>query len=225
MKRDIREFIREKREWTEPLSKREESLGFRGWHSRGYLPHFDAPGVVQMITYRLHDAMPASRRHEWAEQLKIGDERERRIKIEEYLDAGQGECHLRQPEIASVIQENLLRFDGIRYRLLAWVIMPNHVHALIEIQETPLATIVRSWKSYTANEANRLLGRTGTFWQPEYFDRYMRDQEHLAKAIRYIENNPMKATLMRLPAEWLFGSATFARIGARAASPRVEVAA
>jgi putative DNA methylase len=209
MKRDIREFIREKREWTEPLSKQEESLGFRGWHSRGYLPHFDAPGVLQMITYRLHDAMPASRRHEWAELLKIEDERERRIKIEEYLDAGHGECHLRQQEIASVIQENLLRFDGIRYRLLAWVIMPNHVHALIEMQETPLATIVRSWKSYTANEANRLLGRAGTFWQPEYFDRYMRDQEHLAKAIRYIENNPVKARLVRLPAEWPFGSAHF----------------
>jgi hypothetical protein len=128
MKRDIQEFIREKREWTEPLSKQEESLGFRGWHSRGYLPHFDARGVLQMITYRLHDAMPASRRHEWAELLKIEDERERRIKIEEYLDAGHGECHLRQQKIASVIQENLLRFDGIRYRLLAWVIMPNHVH-------------------------------------------------------------------------------------------------
>jgi REP element-mobilizing transposase RayT len=207
MKRDIQEFIREKREWTEPLSKQEESLGFRGWHSRGYLPHFDARGVLQMITYRLHDAMPASRRHEWAELLKIEDERARRIKIEEYLDAGHGECHLRQQKIASVIQENLLRFDGIRYRLLAWVIMPNHVHTLIEIQETPLATIVRSWKSYTANEANRLLGRAGTFWQPEYFDRYMRDQEHLAKAIRYIENNPVKARLVRLPAEWPFGSA------------------
>jgi REP element-mobilizing transposase RayT len=207
MKRDIQEFIREKREWTEPLSKQEESLGFRGWHSRGYLPHFDARGVLQMITYRLHDAMPASRRHEWAELLKIEDERERRIKIEEYLDAGHGDCHLRQQKIASVIQENLLRFDGIRYRLLAWVIMPNHVHTLIEIQETPLATIVRSWKSYTANEANRLLGRAGTFWQPEYFDRYMRDQEHLAKAIRYIENNPVKARLVRLPAEWPFGSA------------------
>src|ERR1019366_125557 len=117
--------------------------------------------------------------------------------------------HLRRPEIASVIQENLLRFDGIRYRLLAWVIMPNHVHALIEIQETPLPPIGRSWKSYTANEANRLLGRTGTFWQREYFDRYMRDPEHLAKAIRYIENNPMKARLVRLPAEWPFGSAHF----------------
>jgi putative DNA methylase len=209
MKRDIRQLIRDKSEWTEPLSESDKSPGFRGWHSRGYLPHFDAPGLLQMITYRLHDAMPANRRHEWAELLKIEDERERRTKVEAYLDAGHGECHLRRPEIASVIQENLLHFDGTRYRLLAWVVMPNHVHTLIEMRETPMAAVVRSWKSFTANEANRLLGRAGTFWQPEYFDRYIRDEEHLGKAIRYIENNPVKAGLARLPEEWIFNGAYF----------------
>ena len=64
-KRNIREFISDKRAWTEPLSVEAGQLGFRGWRSRGYLPHFDAPGIRQMITYRLHDAMPANRRHEW----------------------------------------------------------------------------------------------------------------------------------------------------------------
>lgn len=64
-KRNIREFIQDKRAWTEPLSDEDAKLGFRGWSSRGYLPHFDTPGVRQMITYRLADAMPANRRHEW----------------------------------------------------------------------------------------------------------------------------------------------------------------
>ena len=86
------------------MSADEAKLGFRGWHSRGYLPHFDVPGVRQMITYRLADAMPASRRQEWEALLAIEDERERCIEIEAYLDAGHGECHLRRPEIAAVVQ-------------------------------------------------------------------------------------------------------------------------
>ncbi len=212
MKRDIRQFIRDKRAWTEPLSADEEKLGFRGWRSRGYLPHFDAPGVRQMITYRLADAMPANRRHEWKALLALEDERARRIKIEAYLDAGHGECHLRRPEISALVQENLLHFDGIRYRLLAWVVMPNHVHALIEISQTPLAEILHGWKSYTGKAANRLLKRAGDFWQPEYFDRSIRDEEHLAKVIHYIENNPVKAGLAKSPDEWLFSSAYFRKV-------------
>ncbi|HEY5232508.1 MAG TPA: hypothetical protein VIK35_03110 [Verrucomicrobiae bacterium] len=87
-KRNIREFIQDKRAWNEPLSQEDEKLGFRGWRSRGYLPHFEAPGVRQMITYRLAYAMPANRRHEWEALLTIEDEREKHIKIESYLDAG-----------------------------------------------------------------------------------------------------------------------------------------
>lgn len=207
LKRNIQEFISDKRAWTEPLSAKDEKFGFRGWHSRGYLPHFDAPGVRQMITYRLHDAMPACRRHEWEALLALDDEREKRIKIEAYLDAGHGDCFLRQPEIAALVQENLLHFDGERYRLLAWVVMPNHVHALIEVMQTPLAEILHGWKSYTAKAANRLLKRSGDFWQDEYFDRYIRDEEHFRKALRYVENNPVKACLVKLSEDWIFSSA------------------
>ena len=206
-KRNIGEFIRDKRAWTEPLSIEDAKLGFRGWRSRGYLPHFDAPGIRQMITYRLHDAMPASRRHEWESLLALEDERQKRIKIENYLDSGCGECYLRQPEIAKLVQKNLLHFDGERYRLLAWVVMPNHAHVLIEIMQTPLAEILHGWKSYTAKAANRLLRRSGDFWQSEYFDRYIRDEEHLRKVVHYIENNPVKAGLVKSPEEWIFGSA------------------
>ena len=217
-KSNIREFIQDKRAWTEPLSADAEKLGFRGWRSRGYLPHFDAPGVRQMITYRLADAMPASRRHEWEALLAIENEREKRIKIESYLDAGHGECLLRQPEIAALVQENLLHFDGTRYRLLAWVVMPNHVHALIEVAQMALAEIVHGWKSYTGKAANRLLKRAGDFWQAEYFDRFIRDEEHFRKAMRYIESNPVKAGLVKSAEDWIAGSACHRSAGGSHAS-------
>jgi putative transposase len=216
-KRNIWELIREKRAWTKPLSTEEEK-GFRGWYSRGYLPHFDSPGSRQMITYRLDDAMPASRRHEWEALLEVEDERERIIKIEAYLDAGHGKCYLRRTEIASIVQENLLHFDGQRYRLLAWVVMPNHVHTLIEMQETPLAEVLHGWKSFTGKLANRRLRRSGDFWQAEYFDRYIRNEEHLEKAVRYIENNPVKAGLVKFAHEWRYGSAFYRSAGGSPAS-------
>jgi len=209
LKRNLRELIHEKARWTEPLSPSDKELGFRGWHSRGYLPHFDIPGKLQMITYRLHDAMPADKRHEWAGLLEIKEEREQRIKIEEYLDAGRGECLLRLSETATIVQDSLLHFDGVRYRLLAWVVMPNHVHMVVEIWEMPMSVVVKNWKSFTSKVVNRRLGRVGTLWQSDYFDRYIRDEEHLKKAIRYIENNPVKAGLVKFPGEWPFGSACF----------------
>ena len=107
-----------------------------------------------MITYRLQDAMPANRRHEWQKILTLDDERQRRINIEAYLDKGYGECQLRKPEIATLVEENLLHFDGSHYRLLAWVVMPNHVHTLIETFQMPLAEILHGWKSYTGKAAN-----------------------------------------------------------------------
>ena len=218
-KRNIREFIRDKRAWTESLSADAEKLGFRGWHSRGYLPHFDAPGVRQMITYRLATRMPASRRHEWEALLALEDEREKRIKIESYLDAGHGECFLRRPEIAALVQENLLHFDGTRYRLLAWVVMPNHVHALIEIAQMPLAEIMHVWKSYTGKAANRLLKRTGDFWQAEYFDHFIRDEEHFRKAVRYTRKQSCESRIGEIAGR--LGFWQLPAIGARVARPRV----
>ena len=87
--------------------------------------------------------------------------------------------------------------------------MPNHVHVLVEIWETPLSKVLQNWKSITAVAANKLLERQGVFWQPEYWDRFMRTEEQARKAIRYIENNPVKAKLCLTPEEWLFGSARF----------------
>jgi len=135
--------------------------------------------------------------------------REQRQKLEEYLDRSHGGCFLRDLRVATLM-ENALRFHhGQRFELLAWVVMPNHVHALLTVADIPLSKIVQNWKSIVAVAANRLLGRTGDFWQADYWDTYMRDTEQTWKAVRYIENNPVKAKLCRTPEEWPFSSARF----------------
>jgi putative transposase len=206
MKRPLQQLIQDKRRWQTPLTASEQALGFKGWRSRGYLPHFDAPGVRQFITYRLADALPVERRHEWAAFFALQDEAEKLLKIEAYLDRGYGDCHLRNREIAAMVQDNLLHFDGERYGVLGWCIMPNHVHVMIEVWNTPLSELLHTWKSYTAKRANTLLGRAGDFWQDEYFDRYIRDEDHFQRVIKYVESNPMKAGLCLTPLDWEWSS-------------------
>ncbi len=186
------------------------------WHSRGYLPHCDHPGLVQSITFRLDDSVPANVIERWRAELNLAggesaaDPRcaEMRERIEKYADAGKGQCWLRNPEIAELVQNALLHFDGERYRLLAWCVMPNHVHALIEVVEGfPLGDVVHSWKSFTAKECNRALHRTGAFWMPDYHDRFIRDNNHLRKAVAYIQENPVKAGLCEISERWPWSSA------------------
>jgi len=122
------------------------------WRSRGYLPHCDQPGRLQSITFRLADSLPQEKLRQLEEELALEPERsrdvERRKRIEHWLDAGIGGCVLRHPRVAEVMEQALLHFDGDRYRLLAWCIMPSHVHGLIEPgAEANLAHIVQSWKS------------------------------------------------------------------------------
>jgi len=178
----------------------------KGWYSRGYLPHVDVPGLIQSITFRLADSLP----HDVLDRLadeKL-DDAERRKRIESFLDAGHGECLLARPEIAQIVENALLHFDGERYRLIAWCVMPNHVHVLIETRAGhPLAAVIHSWKSFTAKEINSMLGRSGEVWQREYFDRYIRDDRHLQAVIKYIEENPVKAKLVMSADDWRFSSA------------------
>lgn len=118
-RKPAKQVVADKRRWHLSASDSEAAAGFRGWHTRGYLPHFDKPGLVQMVTYRLVDAMPRERRAEWESVLELKDKREKHRRIEAYLDAGHGSCILRQARVAAIVQENLLHGDGRRYRLLA----------------------------------------------------------------------------------------------------------
>jgi len=110
-----------------------------------------------------------------------------------------------------------MHFDGTRYRLLAWCIMPNHVHTLVEPREGfPLDGLLHSWKSFIGHEANKILCRGGEFWQREYLDRYVRNAEHYEKIIAYIEENPVKAGFVKIKTDWLWSSAKFRKPGSAA---------
>ena len=182
------------------------------WHSRGYLPHFDSDHSIQCVTFRLHDAVPehvvAGRHAEL--NLKMEDDAlslELRKRIATYEDQGHGACWLQRPDIAELVETALLFFDGDRYRLIAWCVMPNHVHCVLEPLGHELGAIVQSWKSYTAKRANQLLGRVGRFWMPDYYDRYVRNADHLLRAINYAESNPVKARIVERKEEYRWSSA------------------
>jgi len=186
-------------------TKSATSADHAGWRSRGYLPHVDAPNIIQHIVFRLADSLPVRFREEFAAKPPA----ERVEAADAVLDEGHGRRDLANPQIAELVQNALLQFDGERYALVAWCVMPNHVHALAEMRQGHrLDRVVHSWKSFTAHAANRLLRRADRFWAPEYFDRYMRDDAQLAAVQAYIEENPVKAGLCRKPEDWQFSSAS-----------------
>ena len=205
----LRDLVEDKRQWAVFRRAQREKEGFRGWNERGYLPHRDEPGLTQLVTFRLADSFPGELRSEWEGLLSIEDNSKRRRALESYLDKGRGRCFLRQPQIAKVVEDAICRFDGSRYELLAWVIMPNHVHVLFKICSTPMSQVLETWKKHLASKANRLLKRRGAFWQADYWDTYMRDAKHEKTARKYVEANPAKAKLVLDPKAWPWGSARF----------------
>jgi putative transposase len=171
-----------------------------------------------MITFRLADSLPAPMLADIRGQLGIlqkkggltGVDRTKwlRQRLEDTLDKGYGSCLLREERFAALVETALLFFDGQRYCLSAWVVMPNHVHVMIgTLDGFPLGRILHSWKSYTAHEINKAMGKNGRVWQPEYFDRVIRDEGHYADALDYIHNNPVKAGLVKDAREWRYSSA------------------
>jgi putative transposase len=190
----------------------------RWWHSRGYMPHFDSPHVVQHVTFRLADSLPTGVLARLEEELRtVPPERqdaERRRQIEAWIDAGYGCCLLQEPTAGCLVQDALLFFDGARYRLLAWVVMPNHVHVLFQpLEGWAMARIVASWKSFTGRRLAPLLptslraNAVHRVWHREYWDRFIRDERHFYAARKYIHNNPVQAGLVQRPEEWEWSSA------------------
>jgi putative DNA methylase len=154
-----------------------------GWHSRGYFPHFNGEGVTQHVSFHLFDSLPQSVLARWREELRMRPlkqaELEWRKRIQDFLDSGYGCCFLRDDRLAEAVESALLHFDGQRYFLHAWCVMPNHVHTLFTpAPEFEMSEILHSWKSFAAHECNKLLQRSGRFWAREPFDRYIRNERH-----------------------------------------------
>ena len=111
-------------------------------------------------------------------------------KIDRWLDAGYGSCILARPDCKTIMESSLRHFDGERYELGEFIVMPNHVHAIVAtIGDHQLSPILHSWKSFSAHKFNRILGSSGRIWLPESFDHIVRSAEHLAKFEAYIRNN------------------------------------
>jgi putative transposase len=189
---------------------------------QGNLPHWYQPGVTYFITFRTEDFVPQPllsswhrRRNEWlhfhgidplkkdwhnrvAQSEKLHGEYQATFTREfmDYLDRSYGECVLRERKAAELVANSLHFFDGSRYTLGDFVIVPNHVHVLVcLLNGTNMERQCRSWKTYSANEINALLGRTGRFWQEESFDHLVRSTDQFERLQWYIAANPHKANL------------------------------
>ena len=211
--------------------------------TRRNLPHWYVPGAVHFVTYRLAGTIPQ------AVLRKLRNERQRSIEANDsdlpdagrtremahkrffaqydaHLDSHTDADHLSNPRIAALIRESLYYLNGDKYYLIAFSVMPSHVHAAFqpidpheigdaecwhsdEIPDSkgPLSSIMHSLKSYTAHEANKILKRTGQFWQHESYDHWVRDDEELQRVVDYIATNPVKANLADAPHDYYFCSA------------------
>lgn len=118
-------------------------------------------------------------------------------RVDTWLDEGMGSCVLRLPEASAAIVNCIQRGDGIHHETGCYVVMPNHVHAIVRplLAEMPLENVLQRWKGGSACEINRLRHDSGTLWQRESFDRIIRDEEHLWRVIQYIGRNPANAGL------------------------------
>jgi REP element-mobilizing transposase RayT len=193
------------------------------------LPHWRQDGVTYFVTWRLGDSLPQQklRQHEaqrraWLEAHgqqeardveKLPEEVKHEYharftaELHRWLDAGHGSCVLRHTECARIVGDALLHLDGERYALDEFVVMPNHVHLLVAPhQGWPLSKIFHTWKSFTAHEINKLLGRRGTLWQQESWNHIVRSEEQFEHYRRYIRENPAKAKLRE--GEYLVGRGT-----------------
>lgn len=176
----------------------------------GFLPHWHQNGKLQFITFRLADSLPQSKLAELRSERELfltnnpkpwDSETQRKFNKlhgpaeEKLLNRGYGECILRNPDVRSIVVEALHHGDGSDYTLIAFVVMPNHVHALMLITgEKDINTIMQGIKSFTTNTINHILGSHGPVWMHEYFDHLVRSQLQFNRLVRYIASNPARLT-------------------------------
>jgi REP element-mobilizing transposase RayT len=171
------------------------------------LPHWQQGEAWIFVTWRLADSLPLSKIRQWKnekeiffknnpepwdEEIHIAYRKQFTDEIESWLDQGIGDCHLKSQAVREIVSAALHHFDGDRYKIDSYVVMPNHVHLLFQIIDPhKLPDIMRSVKSFSAKQANKALQREGTFWQRDYYDRLIRSPKHFHWARRYIEKNPI----------------------------------
>lgn len=180
----------------------------------GNLPHWHHLRVMQFVTFRLNDSLPKdvvrrilSERLAWEKShpkpwTKTDMMAYRRIfggRYEEAIDNGYGICYMNDRALHDVVANCILRFDAIRYEVHSFVVMPNHVHALLEITDKryTIGMIVGSWKRNSAKLINEMLGATGQIWERESWDTMIRSHAHLHHALNYIEKNRRAAKAIR----------------------------
>lgn len=181
--------------------------------SRGRLPYWDKEEGLYFLTFHVADSLPRpvltkiSQRHrilEAARRLNANLLPEQKTllaeyspaRLEEFFDRGAGACPFRDQRIAGSMAAVLRFRHGKHYRLLAWCIMPNHVHVVVRLfPGHELSKTVKAWKNFSAKTANQVLGTKGRFWQREYYDHLIRSGDELDRAIRYVVENPIKAGL------------------------------
>jgi REP element-mobilizing transposase RayT len=175
--------------------------------SRGNLPHLHKEGCTYFVTFCLDDAV--DRHRERPKHTRDADDVAGVTERSE-PDPAFGSCVLADASVANMVEGALLHFQGDRYALSAWCVMPNHVHVVV----TPatgfsLSRILHSWKSYTAHQINRSRERVGRVWEKESFDHLVRTQHAFEHFVEYIEANPVVAGLCNRPDQWPFSSARF----------------
>ena len=191
--------------------------------SKSHLPHWHQDCKIQFVTFRLADSLPQEKLNYLKEIRNVVfrdgvSEEEKDLyyekygkKVDEWLDAGAGSCIMRKVEIRQIVEQTLLHFNNERYKLHAFVVMPNHVHALLElINENKIGNILHSWKRFSAKAINGFLGRTGVLWQHESFDRMIRHEAHYLRVVGYIKNNNPKIAVIFEEAKSLIKSFDFA---------------
>ena len=173
---------------------------------RRNLPHWQQGHVWCFVTWRLADSLPKAKLDQWNtersdwlkqhpepwdEEAETAYHEKFSRQIDEWLDQGNGSCVLRDSANATIVAEAVRHFDGERYEIASFVVMPNHVHVLFRpLGGHVLADIVKSWKGFTGREINKRMGKTGVLWQDEYWDRLIRNERHFFKVAKYIRDNP-----------------------------------
>jgi len=169
------------------------------------LPHWRQEHVTYFVTFRLADSVPQSKLSEWmlardrwlCNNPKPHDDQQRAeyyelfsARMERWLDAGEGSCVLKRDACRRIVEEALRHFDGERYDLGESVVAANHVHVLVSPRYSHcLSEILHSWKSYSAKQVNRLVGRSGALWQKEYYDHILRSAHAAFRVEQYIQRH------------------------------------